>query len=130
MSKQNDIMYGRNQGLAFALDIVRNGGVEALEKEIRDRGITGISLNVSSCEIKAASWSASTHATEVAICIALVTLMDEFFFPKSQMQKFKQAFDDNVYKVTSNEDPYVVMQEYVDRVNQYAELGLIIPGGK
>lgn len=35
MSKKiNDYMTGREDGLLMALDIVRNDGVEALEKEI------------------------------------------------------------------------------------------------
>jgi len=35
--KVNDLMTGRNQGMAMALKIVRDGGIEALEKEIEYR---------------------------------------------------------------------------------------------
>ena len=35
MSKINDLMEGRNQGLSLALKVVREGGIEALEREVR-----------------------------------------------------------------------------------------------
>ena len=40
--KINDYMTGREDGLLMALDIVKKGGIEALEKEVRFRNVTGI----------------------------------------------------------------------------------------
>lgn len=42
MAKRNDYITGREDGLLMALEIVKNEGVEALEKEIEFRNITGI----------------------------------------------------------------------------------------
>ena len=36
-----DYQRGRNDGLALALKIVQEGGREALEAEIKNRGVTG-----------------------------------------------------------------------------------------
>lgn len=41
-----DYQRGRNDGLALALKIVQEGGREALEAEIKNRGVTGISVNL------------------------------------------------------------------------------------
>ncbi len=121
MSKQNDINYGRNQGLAFALSIVRSGGIEALEKEVQDRGITGVSLNVTHKEIQEASWKVNVRATEVAIAISLITLMgDEFCFSRSQLTKFKKAFDAKVYKTANSDRSMDILQEYTDKIREYA----------
>jgi hypothetical protein len=68
MSKVNDLMQGRNQGLILALKIVHEGGIEALEKEIQYRNLSGVSLNLTQKEIKDASWKVSVRATEVADC--------------------------------------------------------------
>lgn len=42
MAKRNDYITGREDGLLMALEIVKNEGIEALEKEIEFRNITGI----------------------------------------------------------------------------------------
>ena len=122
--KINDFMEGRNQGLILALKIVKEGGIEDLEKEIRYRGITGISLNLTQKEVQDASWKASVRATEVAIAISLITLMDEFFFNRSQLHKYKAAFDENVYKAANNDKSMDILQEYISRIK--GEVGIEI----
>jgi hypothetical protein len=114
--KVNDLMEGRNQGMTFALKVVKEGGIEALEQEIKSRGISGVSLNLTQEEIKEASWKVSVRATEVAIAISLVTLMDEFCFSRSQMHKFKAAFDTNVFKATNSDRSMDILQEYITRI--------------
>lgn len=42
MAKRNDYITGREDGLLMALEIVKNEGVEALEKELEFRNVTGI----------------------------------------------------------------------------------------
>lgn len=116
MGKVNNLMEGRNQGLAMALRITKDGGIEALEKEIQYRNITGISLNLTQQEIKDASYKAHVRATEVAIAISLVTLMDEFCFSRSQMHKFKAAFDKKVYEAANNDRSMDILQEYIDKI--------------
>ena len=41
MAKRNDYITGREDGLLMALEIVKNEGVEALEKEIEFRNKIG-----------------------------------------------------------------------------------------
>lgn len=42
MNKMKEYERGREDGLDLALRIVRDGGIEALEREIKFRGITGV----------------------------------------------------------------------------------------
>ena len=49
-----DYQKGRNDGLALAAKIVKEGGVEALAEEIRLRGVTGIHVNLSQKELEEA----------------------------------------------------------------------------
>ena len=114
----NDLMEGRSQGMALALKIVREGGTEALEKELEYRNVTGISLNLTEKEIRDASYKAHVRATEVAIAISLITLLDEFCFSRSQMHKFKAAFDENVYKAANSDRSMDILQEYIDKIRE------------
>lgn len=116
MSKVNDKMEGRNEGIVFALKIAKDGGIEALEKEIQYRNITGISLNLTKKEIQDASWKAHVRATEVAIAISLVTLLDEFSFSRYQLNKFKDAFDEKVMVAANSDKSMEILQEYIDKI--------------
>ena len=51
MSKQSDWQNGRMDGLALALQIVKDGGVEALEKECRMRGAWRMNTSRSAKEL-------------------------------------------------------------------------------
>lgn len=55
MSKMDSYMQGRTEGMEFALRLVKDKGIEELEKEIKFRQRTGISLNVTRQELNAAS---------------------------------------------------------------------------
>lgn len=55
MSKLDSYMQGRTEGMEFALRLVKDKGIEELEKEIKFRQRTGISLNVTRQELNAAS---------------------------------------------------------------------------
>ena len=103
MSRINDIIPGRNQGMTMALRVAKEGGIEAPEKEVNFRNISGISLNLTQKEIEDASWKTHVRATEVAIAISLVTFLDEFCFSRSQLAKFKAAFDANVYEAANRD---------------------------
>lgn len=126
MSKVNDLMQGRNEGMAMALKIAREGGIEALEKELQYRNITGISLNLTQKEIKAAAYISSVRATEVAIAISLVTLMDEFKMSRSQLHKFKAAFDAKVYEALESGDSKDVLKQYTDRILEEVGIEVMI----
>jgi len=123
MSRVKDIMEGRNQGLAFALKVARAGGVEALEKEIQSRNISGISLNVPCKEVEVATDSMRLRATEVAIAISLVTLVDEFCFSKMQARKFKAVFDAKVDSILTNE---ATLEDYLYRIHQELKIELVV----
>jgi hypothetical protein len=121
--KVSDLMTGRNDGLLMAYKIAKEGGIEALEKEIRYRNISGISLNLTQKEIKEASYTANLRATEVAITISLLTLMDEFCFSKFQANKFKDSFDRKVEDVLNNDSS---LEEYLTRIRNELNIELVV----
>lgn len=55
MSKLDQYMQGRTEGMEFALRLAKDKGIEELEKEVRFRNRTGVSLNLTRQEIAAGS---------------------------------------------------------------------------
>jgi hypothetical protein len=105
MSKSaKEAMFYRNQGILSALDTVKAGGVEALERKIEFYNITGVSMLPAKHEHEYIVYKLSEHATEVAIAFALTTLMDDFSFSRYQLEKFKKAFDAKVFEVLNGGD--------------------------
>lgn len=123
MAKINDLMTGRNEGLLMALKIIQEDGIEALEKEIQYRNLSGVSLNVPRKELVVATESMRMRATEVAIAISLVTLLDEFCFSKMQAQKFKVVFDRMVESILTDD---ASLEDYLNRIRQELGIELVV----
>lgn len=93
MNKKTEYACGRDDGLLKALEIVRDGGVEALEKEIRFRGITGIHTSLSTKELDKATEKIKEITFETVQISCISILHDEFGFGKKRCQQFMKAFD-------------------------------------
>ena len=55
MNKMREYERGREDGLSLALRIAKEGGIEALEKEIRFRGVTGVHTSLASKDLDKAA---------------------------------------------------------------------------
>lgn len=121
MSKMNERMEGRNQGIAFALQLVQKGGIEALEKEVAARNISGLSMTMAQKEVEKNIRTMQFHSTRMSIAIALITLLDEFGMGKYQVRKFKETFDKKVDEIIENDGD---TKELLERIEN--ELGLTI----
>lgn len=86
--KMTDYMSGRNDGLALALKIVKEGGVEALEEEIKFRNITGINTAMAKKELNKASDAIKAMTVDTFTVLSVVTLRDEFDFGAKRAKRF------------------------------------------
>lgn len=94
--KKNAYDAGREDGLYLALKIVREGGLEALEKEIRFRNITGIKTSLAMKEIEGATQEIKNNVIDTITCLAVHTLHDEFGFGPSREDRFVNRFNEKV----------------------------------
>ena len=79
MSKKiNDYMAGREDGLLMALDIVKKDGVEALEKEVQFRNVTGIRMPLAKKDLDKATIKIKEQLLDTVTVLAVATLHDEF----------------------------------------------------
>lgn len=80
MAKRNDYITGREDGLLMALEIVKNEGVEALEKEIEFRNVTGIRTALAKKDINRATIKIKEQTVDTVTILSVATLHDEFGF--------------------------------------------------
>lgn len=85
MSKLDSYMQGRTEGMEFALRLVKDKGIEELEKEIKFRQRTGISLNVTRQELNAASNKIKEMTLDTYSILSIACLCDLWGFGKKKM---------------------------------------------
>lgn len=87
MSKMTDYQSGREDGLLLAEKIVKEGGLERLQEEIKYRGITGIHTQLAKKEIEKASEVIKMTTIDTILLLALSTVRDELGFGEKRMQR-------------------------------------------
>lgn len=103
MSKLDQYMQGRTEGMEFALRLAKDKGIEELEKEVRFRNRTGVSLNLTRQELAAGSQNIKNMTFDTMLAMSLMVLRDEFDFGKKRLERFKDRF---AQKATSLADDY------------------------
>lgn len=93
MNKMREYERGREDGLDLARRITRNGGLEALEKECRFRGVTGIHTSLARKDLDKASEKIKLLVSECCVIMAIAVLHDEFGFGQKRCQKFMAGMD-------------------------------------
>jgi hypothetical protein len=63
------------------------------------------------------------RATEVAIVISMITLLDEFCFSKYQARRYKEVFDQQVDRVLNDE---VTLNDYLKRISRDLDIKMVI----
>ena len=80
MGGLKDYERGRNDGLALAGKIVRRGGIEELEKEMKVRGVTGIHTAIAKKELEQATMAIKEMTLDTMLLLSVAVLHDEFGF--------------------------------------------------
>lgn len=93
MNKMREYERGREDGLDLARRITREGGLEALEKECRFRGVTGIHTSLARKDPDKASEKIKQLVSECCVIMAIAVLHDEFGFGQKRCQKFMAGMD-------------------------------------
>ena len=97
MSKKiNDYMTGREDGLLMALDIVKKDGVEALEKEIQFRNVTGIRMPLAKKDLDKATIKIKEQLLDTVTVLAVATLHDEFGFGPARRERFRVKYEEQM----------------------------------
>lgn len=93
MNKMREYERGREDGLDLARRIVREGGIEALEKECRFRNITGIHTSLATKDLDKASAMMKELFADSFVILSLAVLHDDFQFGQVRCQRFRDGLD-------------------------------------
>ena len=115
MNKMREYERGREDGLDLARRIVREGGLEALEKECRFRNITGIHTSLAVKDLDKASEKIKEVIADCYVVLSLAVLHDVFQFGEVRCQRFRNGLDKAADYINDG------LAEWVDYVNSIKE---------
>ena len=99
MGKMENIAEGRNQGLVYALKICQeakqagNDPIQALDHEIKYRGLSKLSICATEKELDAASdWMKETIA-KTMLSASMISLWERFGFGRVRFHRFNEGFN-------------------------------------
>lgn len=121
MSKVDMYAQGRASGLQLALEIVKDGGIEALEKELKFRNTSGINLPLARKELDAACDKIKQRTCATIGLLSIATLHDEFDFGEKRAKRFWKRFESKAECISEN---MATWDDYQKMVKE--ELGLEI----
>ena len=119
MNKMREYERGREDGLLLAQKIVKEGGIEALEKEIRFRGCTGIRTSLACKALDKASEKIKEMTMDTFTIMGIAALHDEFGFGQKRCQKWMDKFAQGANFL---EEGLATWQDYMNSIKE--ELGL------
>ena len=93
MNKMREYERGREDGLSLALRIAKDGGIEALEREIKFRGITGIHTSLASKDLDKASEQIKEITLDTFTVMSVAVLHDEFGFGEKRCQRYMDGIN-------------------------------------
>lgn len=92
MSKMRDYERGREDGLDLAYRIVKDGGIEALEKELKFRGVTGVHTSLAVKDLDKASKKIKEMTMDTFTIMGIAALHDCFGFGQVRCQRWMDKF--------------------------------------
>ena len=117
----------RMQGMLYAFNVVKKEGIEALEKDIKTRGVLCTPLRYTKGEIDKFLEYLKTNFYHTMLSVSCIALEEVYGFKKTRLQRFKKAFM-NVAERTLDLDyigeNYVTMEDYAVYLNEQYDLGV------
>ena len=108
----------RMDGMAYALKIVKEQGIEALEKEIRMRNGRFIPLELTREKQMEVSMTLASRIVNTYSTMTMAALHDGFGFGKKRLQEFIKVFNEKC-EVVDVLDPY---GEHYATISDYAKM--------
>ena len=121
MGKVDKEFYWRMQGMHHAYQIVKQGGIDALLKDIKKRGLLKCEFNVTEKQMDKMYTELSTNMYQNFVTTALWSLHCAFGFGKKRLQQFKDMFDKKAQLAMDLDymgEHYTYMYEWAEELNR------------
>lgn len=127
MAKRDKEYEARMQGMLYAANLVKRGGIEALESDIKKRGLLKTPLAYTDKQIDEFWKELSSNLYATMTCVTGMVLHDVFGFGKQRLHKFREEFQ----KATNASldldwlgNHYATLEDYAVYLNEKYDLGL------
>lgn len=129
MAKRDKEFEARMQGMIYALNKVREEGIEGLERDMKKRNLLKLPLNVTEKKMHEYFGIISKNLYNNALTSVAYTLHNDYGFGMKRISEFKKAFDKNV-QATLDLDylggHYVRLEDFAIEMNEKFNLGIDI----
>ena len=119
MNKMREYERGREDGLSLALRIAKEGGIEALEREIKFRGVTGIHTSLASKDLDKAAEKIKEITLDTFTVMSVAVLHDEFGFGEKRCQRYMDGINKAAEYIV---DGLATWPDYISAIKE--EIGL------
>ena len=126
-SKANEIIQLRNEGMAYALKIAKEGGLEELEQQVKLRGLLKVSVKFTQDELYQSIQNISERVYNNTLTIWYAVFHDKLGYKQKRLQKMKQWFDEKVYLVGERSPmghKWATFLDYGEEANRLYNLGI------
>lgn len=123
MNKMKEYERGREDGLDLALRIVRDGGLEALERECKFRGVTGIHTSLAVKDLNKASQKIKEMTLDTFTILGVAVLHDKFEFGQKRCQKFIDGMEQGAEYIM---DDLATWGDYIQSIKEELNINLIV----
>ena len=127
MNKMREYERGREDGLSLGLRIVREGGLEALENEIRFRNISGIHTSLAAKDLDKASEKIKEMTLDTFTIIGIAALHDAFGFGERRCQRWMDKVMEGADYLV---DGLATWEDYINSIKERLNLDLQIRWNK
>lgn len=117
MSKQDYIMQGRNEGIAFCDKIAKEKGLEELQRVTRQRNLAGLRTLIDPKDLDKDLINIKMQILDTVLIMSLIVLKDEFDFGSKRLNRFKQRFNDKTECLESGNVTWIDMIEQIQQEN-------------
>lgn len=123
MAKVNKEEQARREGMAYALKVAKEKGIDGLEEELKFRNATHIPVAVSrsACDEQINLIRLNTIDTVTILFVA--TLHDEFDFGQKRVQRVLDRFDQKAEGIIGN---YCTWDDYIQLIKEELNITLAI----
>ena len=123
MNKMREYERGRQDGLLLAQKIVKEGGIDALNKEIKFRGCTGIHTAFASKDLDKAAEKIKEMTMDTFTIMSVAALHDAFGFGQVRCQRWMDKFAEGANYL---EQGLATWPDYIQSVKEELNLKLEI----
>lgn len=93
MAKMDKEELARREGMAYALKIAKEKGIDGLEEELKFRNITQLPVAVKRSQCEELINNIKMNVLDTVTILAAITLRDEFEFGKQRINRFVDRFN-------------------------------------